>query len=271
VISAIELGGTGTCVILAGIGLYAAWRRGGTFGPHLVCGISLLLIAIPFYWAFARLVLPWMLMVQIVAAVGIQVALGAAHRLAPFSGGNADRRGRQISMALCLAGFLAVAASASRATTPKADPWNAAAKDGVRNVVTTMTKMVAPESVVFVEEEPDAAFYFQRAGFATFSIMHLANGDGVPEPFSYSTTSPIYLIAGSYALLTPDWNPLRPEFRNRLQPVARFLIHPGDVRLLDDFRMDDVLQYRRHPDERYFLLLFRVVPQQQDPSPQAAR
>ena len=271
VLSVMVFGGVGTCIILALTGLHAAWRRGGTFGPILVCGVSFLSLVIPLYTAYPRLLLPWILMIQILAAAGIQVTLSAARRLPAFAEMSDHHKGRQISVAICLAGLLAVTGIAIRRSIPRVDPWNAAAKDSVRNAVTAAAQMIPPGSVVFVQEEPDAAFYFRKTGFATLCVMHLVDTDGVPEPFNYSTPSPVYLVAGAYALSSPAWNPLPPEIMARVQPLARIPIRPGDVRLLDDLGTEGALQYRQHPDDRYSLLLLRVVPAQHKISPPVAR
>jgi 4-amino-4-deoxy-L-arabinose transferase-like glycosyltransferase len=263
VVSVVLLGGTGTCIALAVTGFYAAWRRDGILGTLLISGIGVLLVLIPCYTPFARLVLPWMMLVQILAGVGIQRIVRLAESFPSLSTGAEDesRTGGRISWALCLAG-LAVILLTSRSAATKTDPWNAAATNSVRQAVARMTTMIPRGSVVFVEEEPDAAFYFRRAGYDPFCVMRLLANKDFPGVFNYSIPAPFYLVAGTYAQLLPDWHSVPPEIRSRIVLVARLTIHPGDVRLLDDLGPEQAIQYRSHPDDTYNLLLLRVNPSQ---------
>jgi hypothetical protein len=268
IVSAFVLGGTGTCMVLAVTGLYAAWRRSGTLGPILVSGISIFFVLIPCYTGFARLTLPLMLLLQIAAGVGIPHILEEAESSSLFTSGAQTPADRGIIWALSAMGLLAVMAIGVRASIlKKTDPWNSPEKDGLRNVVAKMTAMIPAGSVVFVQEEPDAAFYLQRAGYTTHCFMHLAGDGTVPGPFKYFTISPVYLVAGPYTQISPEWNPLPEEDRKRLAPLARFQYQPGDVRLLDDFNPEGASQYRMNPDGRYNLLLLRVLPRQAGAGP----
>jgi len=252
------LGGAGTCVVLALIGLAPSWRRGEVFGKLLVSGIAVLFLLIPCYTPFARLALPWTLLVQIAAGLGMQEIWNAAESRAFFASPS-----RSFAGALCLMSVLAVPMASGGFTFAKVDPWDSPPKDSMRRTVAAMSKLVPPGSIIFVDEEPDAAFYFRRAGYTTFCTMRLFNSSRVPDAFQESSThggAPIYVVAGPYAQLAPDWNPIPAEIRVRLSLVARFLTQPGDVRLLDDFPPQEALKYRAHPDDRYDLLLIRVGP-----------
>jgi 4-amino-4-deoxy-L-arabinose transferase-like glycosyltransferase len=272
VVSTFVLGGTGTCMVLAITGLYAAWRREGILGPMLVSGISIFFELIPCYTGFARLALPLMLLLQIAAGVGMLRILEIAESSPLFIGAAESPANKGVIWAVSASALLAVMAIGARASIlKKTDPWNSAEKDDLRNVVAKMAAMIPPGSVVFVQEEPDAAFYLQRAGYTTFCFMHLAGDESAPGPFHYPTTSPVYLVAGPYMQISPEWNPLPEGVRKQLVPLARFLYQPGDVRLLDDFNPEEVSQYRLNPDGRYNLLLLRLLPQQPGAGPLAAQ
>jgi hypothetical protein len=100
--------------------------------------------------------------------------------------------------------------------------------------------------------------------------MRLLANEDLPGAFTYSIPAPVYLVAGTYAQMLPDWHSVPPEIRSRIVPVARLTIHPGDVRLLDDLGAEQAIQYRLRPDDTYNLLLLRVNPSQPSASPSNA-
>jgi hypothetical protein len=251
-------GGAGSCVLLAAIGFIPAWRRGDTFGKLLTCGIAALFVLIPCYTPFARLALPWIVLVQIAAGVGMQEIWNFDE-----SWSFLHKPSRSFAGAMCLMSVAMVPFVGGKLSFARVDPWNAPPKDSVRRTVAAMGKLLPPGSGVFVDEEPDAAFYFRRAGFKTLCTIRLFDNANVPDAFQNLPEyagAPVYVVAGPYAQEAPDWRPIPPEIRARMNLVARFVTQPGDVRLLDDYSPQEALKYRQQPDDRYDLLLFRVAP-----------
>jgi hypothetical protein len=266
-VAGFALGGAATCVALAMVALVPMWRRGKTMGRLLICGLAALFVLIPCYTPFARLALPWIVLVQVGAGVGMQEIWNCAE-----SWSLLQKQSRAFAGAMCLMSIAAMPLAGGKLSFARVDPWNSPPKDTMRRAVTAMSKMLPPGSIVFVDEEPDAAFYFRRAGFNTLCTVRLFDNANVPDAFQdlpEYAGAPNYVVAGPYAQEAPDWHPIPPDIRARLNLVARFVTQPGDVRLLDDYSPQDALKYREHPDDRYDLLLFRVAPAVADP-PRAA-
>ena len=251
VTSGIVLGGAGTCVALAIFGFRFARKRGGIFSKLITYSAAALFILVPCYTPYARLLLPWLIFVQILAATGIQHFL-----ISEEPAGQTDRRLSWVLGASSLVALLYILSGFRAGPSPRT--WDS--KESVRDAVTQMSASLPPGSAVFVDQEPDVAFYFRRAGYVTFTINRLSENRVTQDPLTYSSSGPVYVVGGLYARQQPDWNPIPEEFLKRMTMVAQFQMQPGDVRLLDDFPPSEALDYRVHPDARYNLVLFRVVP-----------
>ncbi len=249
------LGGTGTWFLLALYGLVIAWNRGRELGRLMVIAFLVFLVLTPCYTPFARLLLPWVLVAQVLAGAGVE-HLWEEERTAanPVGGPWKSTKLRFLSMIMALLILLAFVAGFHAPNKPGVWAPTTSSRDAAARLMPFMPK----ESVVFVTGEPNLAFYFQRAGYHTFCIQHLAFNVGAQDPLVYKTTSPVYVIGGKYAREESDWFPILAAVPGRFQLVAQVAMQPSDVRLLDDKSPRETLAFKAHPDSTYDLDLFRL-------------
>lgn len=256
VVASFAVGGTGTWFLLALYGLVIGWNRGRELGPLLVVAFLVFFVLTPCYTPFARLLLPWVLAGQILAGAGVahlfDDALAAANHAGSSSWANKNLRLLSIATVFLLLLGLGMGFPAPN----KPGIW--APATGSRDAAARLMPYLSKDSVVFVTAEPNLAFYFQRAGYRTFCIQHLAFNAGAQDPLMYKTTNPVYVIGGKYAREEPDWLPLLNALPGRYQLVTRVPMPPSDVRLLDDKSPREVLAFKAHPDSSYDLELFRL-------------
>ena len=258
VMVSLTAGGTVTWLLLALYGLAFAWSRGRELGRLVVTAFLIFLVLIPCYTPFARLLLPWVLVAQVLAGVGIEQLceseLPVANRA--ISGFWSNRKLLFLSIITVL---VLLEASVWGLHAPK-EPGVWAPTSGSRDAAARLMTYLPKESVVFVTGEPNVAFYFQRAGYHTFCIQHLAFNAGAQDPLMYKTTSPVYVIGGKYAREESDWLPILEAVPGRFQLVTRVAMEPSVVRLLDDKSPRETLAFKEHPDSGYELELFRLNP-----------
>jgi 4-amino-4-deoxy-L-arabinose transferase-like glycosyltransferase len=251
-ISGLILGGTGTAALLSLFGAVTAWRAGKVFGRLLVCALAVLFVLTPCYTPYARLVLPWAAIAAVLAGVAIQRFLSTEDAVPASTGTNLWKDWRVgASVAGTVVMLLGGAIMWGR-TTPGPRTW--ASTRSVGGAASKIMGVLPRDSVVLVEQEPEIAFYFRRAGYTTYCINQLAQVRSIPP-------SPLFVVVGRYARETPDWAPLSPSSRaSHFRNVLRIAIDPSDIRLLDDMSPRNALQYRFHPDSSYDLELYRWIP-----------
>ncbi len=254
----LTVGGTVTWFLLALYGLAFAWSRGQELGRLVVAAFLVFLVLIPCYTPFARLLLPWVLVAQVLAGAAIEHLCEGELPVANLATSSlwSNRKLLFLSIITVLALLMALVFGLHA---PK-EPGIWAPTSGSRNAADRLMPYLSKESVVFVTGEPNVAFYFQRAGYRTFCIQHLAFNAGAQDPLMYKTTNPVYVIGGKYAREESDWLPILETVPGRFQLVTRVAMEPSVVRLLDDKSPRETLAFEAHPDSSYDLELFRLNP-----------
>jgi dolichyl-phosphate-mannose-protein mannosyltransferase len=256
VVAGFAVGSTGTWFLLALYGLVTAWTRGRELGRLLAAAFLVFFVLTPCYTPFARLLLPWVLVAQILAGAGVEHFFDEGVTVARPAGSGlwTSKKLRLLSMATAFLFLLALAMGFHAPNKPSV--WEPTT--GSRDAVDRLMPYLSVESIVFVTGEPNVAFYFQRAGYHTFCIQHLAFNAGAQDPLMYKTSSPVYVIGGKYARDESDWLLILHAVPGRFQLVARVPMQPSDVRLLDDESPREALAFKAHPDSSYDLELFRL-------------
>ncbi len=131
-------GGAATCVALTIIALVPMWRRGETMGRLLICGLGTLFVLIPCYTPFARLALPWIVLAQVGAGVGIQEIWNVAE-----SWNLSQKQSRVFAGAMCLMSIAAMPLAGGKLSLGRVDPWNSPPKDTMRRAVSRDEQNVA--------------------------------------------------------------------------------------------------------------------------------
>jgi 4-amino-4-deoxy-L-arabinose transferase-like glycosyltransferase len=197
--------------------------------------------AAPLWYPLARLALPFSISACLLAGAGLRLFL------LPAEATGAARAMRLYMLAAAAAALILVLVP--RAT---ADPWRSS-RSMADAAARFMTQIPAGAPIV-VEGEPCLAFYLHAAGrrpawsFAEHTLELLT-----------STPAPAYVIAGRGA---HERRYTEAAARlGRLEPLDSVQAVPKDIRLLDDDTPEAVRRFRREPDERYALTLFRFTPQ----------
>jgi 4-amino-4-deoxy-L-arabinose transferase-like glycosyltransferase len=228
------LGVTATCLILALAAVLSVSRAGTDFGRLLVITFGTFFFLLPCYQAFARLLLPFSVVVMLLAGYAIKVFL-ENQTVRRFSGQFfAPRTWRG---AAAVAGAAVLAILATYAIKPP-ETHTFAAETGYRDAVLQMASTIPPNAVVFVIAEPEVAFYFQAAGRQTFCICidpQTYQRYQATHPVHSDRNAPQYIVAGFYAKQWWKWNPPTGNASSPYQLLARVPAPPGDIRLLDDF------------------------------------
>ena len=252
-------GELGACLALALLGARNLWNSDQPFGRLLLIALAAFFILIPCYTPYARLVLPFSLLAAVAAGPGI--AAGLSFLNPQNQGGQAVDRSATKARALLALGSLAAAAALW--TIRPAEPWLWPPRGGGREAVSKMAGLVPKSSVIFVDTAPEVAFYFQQAGFTTFCTNSLAYMGEQPNPFTYQTAAPVFIVAGYYGRQQGDWEPTLRQAAARFQLVSRAAFEPSGIRLLDDFPAREAAANRPQLEGQYDLYLYRFLPEAQ--------
>jgi 4-amino-4-deoxy-L-arabinose transferase-like glycosyltransferase len=249
--------GLGACILLAALAIPAAWRVKSVFARLLLCALLALFVLTPCYTPYARLMLPWSLMVMVLAGYGLQTLLEV--------GRCSDRWERFLTRARrkprVLTACLGVVATVALCVFQRPAPRTWMATTSARDDTAQMVRLIPAGSTVFVVGEPEIAFYFKQARVRTFCTNGLAyRGEPLPHPFTYVEDGPIFVVGGYYGRKQWGWDPALKNRRNQFRLVARLTFQPGDVRLLDDYPPQEARGNRWAPDPRYDLLLYEFLP-----------
>lgn len=252
-------GVTVACFVLALAAAPQVWRAGSDFGRLLVITFGTFFLLLPCYQAFARLLLPFSVVVLLLAGYAIKLFLenqNVHHAFEQFFARGAWRRAASVAGAAILAILAAYGAKHSQ-------PHTWAAETGYRDAVQQMASAVPANGVVFVIAEPEVAFYFQNAGRQTFCICidpQTYRRYQAAHPFRFDRNAPQYVVAGFYAKEWWNWNPAAGNASSPYRLIARLPAPPSDIRLLDDF---PTAESRKAPDAlepMYSLYLYKHLP-----------
>ena len=249
-VSGISIGGVGTAALLAIPGSVIAWRSRTLLGMMVACTFAVLTLATPLYTPYARLLLPWIASSEFLAGISVDNYLRSESQ-----GREDSQRWISVPFPVEAGGLIALSVvlmAVCGASIPvEARAWRPS----------SMTRVAAQEimhhlpanAFVAVDQEPALAFYFRRAGLATACVNQLAQIQAPPNAF-------IVLIAGEYARQTPDWNPGPHADGYELQRAGGIPVLPSDVQLLDDLAPHDAREFLAHPDLRYIVEAYRMIP-----------
>ena len=249
-VSGISIGGGGTAALLAIPGSVIAWRSRTLLGMMVVLTFAVLTLVTPFYTPYARLLLPWIASSQFLAGISI-----GTYVRSESSGREYPQRWIGIPFPVEAGGFIALSvvlmAVCGASIPAETRAWRSS----------SMTRIAAQEimhhlpsnAFLAVDQEPALAFYFRRAGLATVCVNQLAQ---IQAPAG----APIVLIAGQYARQTPDWNPVVRAEGYELQRAGGIAVLPSEVQLLDDLAPREAREFLTHPDGRYIVEAYRMIP-----------
>ncbi|MGB8475573.1 MAG: glycosyltransferase family 39 protein [Candidatus Acidiferrum sp.] len=255
--------GFGACLLLAGLAVPTAWRTKSVFARLLLCALLVLFVLTPCYTPYARLMLPWSLMVMLFAGFGIQQLLGEGRRSLAWEKLATGKPWKRAALTACLVGAAAVALWIFQRPAPRT--WMATTS--ARDDAAEMVRRMPANSTVFVVAEPEAAFYFKQAGLRTFCINGIAyRGERLPHPFLYQGSAPVFVVGGFYGRAQWDWDPVMKNRKDQFRLVSRLSFQPGDMRLLDDFAPENALVVRAETDHKYDLLLYQFLPEKKNAS-----
>jgi hypothetical protein len=134
------------------------------------------------------------------------------------------------------------------------DPWRSSRS--VPEAAAAMEKIIPAGSRVIVIGEPPLAFY-----------LHLANRPAFERTEDVETLAdlhtPVYLVTGTYAKISPGLRKGLANFGARLMPLGTFPMIPSDIRLLDDLLPPRAWFYRVNPSDRYDITLYQLFPKGQ--------
>jgi dolichyl-phosphate-mannose-protein mannosyltransferase len=248
-LSGMAVGAVGTEMWLATFGVSRAWKKGGFLGPLLVSGFIAFFILTPCYTPYARLLLPWTLMAQLLAGASLNSLLAESAQAVPESEERKVLRFFVGAWAL----FLIVIFAWGARKQSDAVAWDSSVSS--RDAAQQLMAQIPKDAPVFVVAEPQLAFYFRCAGYQTYSLQHLAFNKIAPDPITYSLSSsgPIYVVGGFYARDEYDWNRILAAVPDRFRAVAKVTMRAGDIRLLDDMTPSEATAYKANPDARYDL------------------
>lgn len=243
--SVLLVGGSGTVLLLALLSVPALLRNRGSFSSWLVLGwVALWLVALPLYRPYARLALPLMLALYLLAGVSLAAAAS------PSAAEETPARSRPLLAALML---VLVTVAATLAPAPSG-LWRDSRS--LARAATAMEREIPPESRVIVIGEPSLAFY-----------LHLDNRpafERTEDPaLLEALADPAYVVTGIYSQTAPKLSTGLRNLTDRLVPLGTFAFTPNDLRLLDDFDPVRARSYRLHPDETFDLKLYRLLPRAQ--------
>lgn len=250
-------GELGACLVLTLLGARDLWNREQPLGRLLLISSGVFLILIPYYTPYARLVLPLSLLSAITGGAAIEsVAEFPFRSNSPPAAGRGVFRGARLRVVLA-----AMAASVVLWFAITSMSWHSESRPGGHEAIARLVPLLPESAVIFVDTAPEVAFYFQQAGFTTFCTNSLAFMGEEPNPFTYRTAAPVFVVAGFYARQQGDWEPTLKQYPDRLRLITQATFEPSEVRLLDDFPPREASKFRLRPDDRYDVFLYKLLPE----------
>ena len=237
--SSLIVGGSLTTMALAALGLRHLTRSASDLRPlTLAAWLGVWAVLTPFYYPYARLLLPWMIAVCLGAAVWISRWLDS-----PGAEPSAAEPSRATSLRWAGACALAVLVLA-RCLPDSSDPWRPSR--GMHAAVQSILRDVPAERRILVLGEPCVLFYLHEAGRRTCEQMSAAD---LPRALA-SADAPVFVVAGFYEPYVGAEEGELSSARLGLRRVATYPVDVKDLRLLDDIRPRQAFSYRRRGSQR---------------------
>jgi hypothetical protein len=203
--------------------------------------LALWFFVTPLYRPYVRLLLPFTVVTYLVAGLWLSAAAN-----------EAQDEGCAFAWRPLLTVIAAVIVGAITIFMPDpSDPWRSSRS--VPDAAAAMQSVIPPGSRVIVIGEPPLAFY-----------LHLANRPAFEQTEDVAgleqLRTPVYLVAGTYAKISPITRKRLAQLGDRLVPLGTFPMTPTDVRLLDDLVPQRARLYRSEPGDRYDFALYHLLP-----------
>jgi hypothetical protein len=252
-------GVTASCVVLALVAVPQVWRAGSDFGRLLVITFGTFFFLLPCYQAFARLLLPFSVVVMLLAGYAMKLFFESQtvqRACEQFFAGRIWRRAASVTGA-------AVLAILTTYGLRHAQPHSWAAETGYRDAAQQVASAVPANGAVFVIAEPEVAFYLQSAGRQTFCICidpQTYRRYQATHPFRSDRNAPQYVVAGFYAKEWWNWSPATANASSPYRLLARIPAPPSDIRLLDDFPTQESRKAPGSLQSMYDLYLYKHLP-----------
>lgn len=244
----LAVGGSGATLILAAAAVPLLLReKVGLGGVVLVAWLGLWVLAAPFYYPYARLLLP--LTVAGALAAGALLAWVGARGWAAPGEAEEDVTGGVAGQARpLLAAVVALVTWGAALLRPHpGDPWRPTPE--MRTVAADVAAAVPPGTPLAVIGQPALQFYLYMAGRTSAASLDPDEQRPGEETFVATGWYSSHVAGATHLLHSGVLG----------KPLATFTIVPNDVRLLDDYRAREAKRYREHPSGRYEVRLYRLV------------
>jgi 4-amino-4-deoxy-L-arabinose transferase-like glycosyltransferase len=211
----------------------------------LLAWVGLWLVAAPFYHPYARLILPLMVVLALLAGRGMT----SVHRLT-FAAEGSVRRG-PLGVGLATAAAMAALVGVSGLRPGAAQPW--ADGRGTARAAVALADLVPAGETIDVVGEPSLVHHLRRVGRDARPVV-----DELRDV--ESATAVRHVAAGVYARRAPVLRDAIDRLRSRSDSLAALPLDPTDLRLLDDLATGAARQWRRTATDEFHVVIFRVRP-----------
>jgi 4-amino-4-deoxy-L-arabinose transferase-like glycosyltransferase len=237
-------GGLGAVLLLALLGLVALLTdRSRAAAGVLLAWVGLWVVAAPLYHPYARLLLPVIPALALVAGRGVVALVRWAE--APVAARGVPQR-----VALAIGGALVLLTMVTPSLVRGVgNPWRDTT--GSRIAAARMALVTPIDAPIYVIGEPSLSYYLRREGRTVTDVV-----DGLDLLDTLST--PALLVAGVYARRAPPLREGLHRIAARLDSLERYPAAPNDLRLLDDMTPDRARRFLVTPDTTFDMVLFRV-------------
>ena len=244
VISALVLGSFGTVLILSILAVPILLKNPRQLSTWMLLSLWVVWgLTTPFYYPYARLVLPFLAVAFISGGVSISHFINA-NRVGEESNPAKSKSFIYIAGGIILLPLVFIIPSQS-------DPWSPSRS--IAEAAQSMQAIIPPGSRVVVIGEPSLAFYLHLADRPAF--------ERTEEPAALeSINAPVYLVTGIYTQRAPTLRDEIKKLQDRLTLLGTFPMSPNDIRLLDDFNPQKARQFRANPDNSYDFSLYYFQP-----------
>ncbi len=231
----LALTGWGTAVLLG--------ERHRVAAGLLLAWLGLWVLAAPLYYPYARLLLPMIPAVALVAGRGLVSLIG-------WTEARVGEQKLTRWNSLALAGVIILVLSVTPSLAPGfGNPWRDAT--GSEIAATQLAEDIPAGAEFFVTGEPSLEYYLGLTGRKATSLL-----DGLNVLDTTSNTT--YLVVGVYARRAPQRREDLARLGARLDSLTSYPINPTDLRLLDDSSPERARQFLVTPDATFDLVLYRV-------------
>lgn len=244
VVATLLAGALAAVALLALAGAVAAWRERFTWPTAvLLAWLGLWLVAAPFYHPYARLLLPMLVALALLAGMGVIRAMDWA---------RAERREQVVAAPMLVAAAVAIAlAVLPIGHRGAAEPWHD--DRGTARAAARLNVMVPVGAELRVVGEPALVYHLGLLGRDVPTML-----TGIESVDTVS--GELWIAAGVYARRAPTLRDAIDALGGRRDSLAALALDPGDLRVLDDFSVAEARAWRQQPDGEFDVIVYRVAP-----------